>query len=112
VPAQIGKTTYAYDFHGLQYQVTDARNGTTTTIYNNADLPYTLTSPAPGTGQPAQTSTTYYSKLLQATNAVYPDGTSLTNEYFVTGQLKKTGSRTYPVEYRYDAQGRMTNMIT
>ena len=79
VPAQIGKTSYAYDTHGRQYQVTDARNGTTTT--------------------------TYYSKLLQATNILYPDGTGVTNEYYLTGQLKKTsGSRTYPVEYRYDAQ--------
>jgi hypothetical protein len=105
VPAQIGKTSYAYDTHGRQYQVTDARNGTTTTTFNAADLPYTVTTPAPGSGQPAQTTTTYYSKLLQATNILYPDGTGVTNEYYLTGQLKKTsGSRTYPVEYRYDAQ--------
>ena len=32
----------------------------------------------------------------------YPDATSMTNEYFLTGELKKTyGSRTYPVEYTY-----------
>jgi cbb3-type cytochrome oxidase subunit 1 len=32
-------------------------------------------------------------------------------KYFLTGLLKKTsGSRTYPVEYTYDAQGRMKTM--
>ncbi len=37
----------------------------------------------------------------------------MTNEYFLTGLLKKTyGSRTYPVEYTYDAQGRMATMKT
>jgi YD repeat-containing protein len=48
--SQIGKTTYAYDPHGRQYQVTDARNGTTTTTYNAADLPFTVTTPAPRHG--------------------------------------------------------------
>ena len=42
-----------------------------------------------------------------------PDNTSVTNEYFANGLLKKTyGSRTYPVEYTYDAQGRMQTMKT
>jgi RHS repeat-associated protein len=108
---QVGKTTYAYDPHSRQYRVTDARNGTATTTYNAADLPYTVTTPAPGTGQPAQTTTTYYSSMLQATNIVYPDGTSLTNEYWPSGLLKRTyGSRSYAVGYGYDAQGRMTKM--
>jgi RHS repeat-associated protein len=44
---------------------------------------------------------------------VLPDGGSVTNQYYDTGELKKTfGTRIYPVEYTYDAQGRMTNMIT
>ena len=37
----------------------------------------------------------------------------MTNEYHPTGELKKSyGSRTYPVQYGYDAQGRRTNMVT
>src|ERR1035437_8248355 len=49
--------------------------------------------------------------MLQATNVVQADGTSVTNEFLPTGQLKKTsGSRTYPVGYGYDAQCRMTKM--
>lgn len=37
-----------------------------------------------------------------------PDNTSVTNEYYPTGLLKrKSGSRQYPVEYGYDSQGRL-----
>ncbi len=49
--------------------------------------------------------------MLQATNIVQPDGSSLTNEYYLTGLLARTyGSRSYPVGYEYDAQGLMTTM--
>jgi YD repeat-containing protein len=51
--------------------------------------------------------------MLEATNVVQPDGTSVTTEFLPTGQLKKTyGSRTYPVEYTYDYAGRMQTMKT
>lgn len=37
----------------------------------------------------------------------------VTNIYFADGLLRKTfGARTYPVEYTYDLQGRMTSMKT
>lgn len=37
----------------------------------------------------------------------------MTNEYYLTGQLKKSsGSRTYPLEYVYDGQGRIQTMKT
>src|SRR5271157_5016326 len=94
--------------------VTDARNGTTWYYYNNADQVVTTTTPNPGTpgGRP-QTTTTVYDQSLRATNTTLPDGTSVTNRYAVTGLLINTaGSRTYPVSYAYDPQGRMTNMTT
>ena len=51
--------------------------------------------------------------MLQTTNVVHADGTRGTNEYYSTGMLKRTsGSRTYPVEYTYDPQGRMKTMKT
>ncbi len=51
--------------------------------------------------------------MLQATNVVQPDGTSVTNIYLQTGLLGETyGSRTYPVQYTYDAQGRVKTMTT
>ena len=37
----------------------------------------------------------------------------MTNKYFLAGEHKTTyGSRAYPVEYTYDAQGRMLTMKT
>ena len=110
--AQIGKTSYGYDTQGRQNTVTDARNGTTTNSFNNADQVTSVTTPNPGSvGGSAQTTTMYYDNSLRATNIVYADGTSLTNIYYQTGQIKQTsGSRTYPVGYSYDAQGRMQTM--
>jgi RHS repeat-associated protein len=111
--ASLGSTTYSYDAHGRVSAVTDTRNGTTSMTFNNADQPLTTTSPAPGTGGAAQITTTAYDNLGRATNVVYPDGNKLSQEYFLTGLLKKSfGSRTYPVEYSYDAQGKMKTMKT
>ena len=110
---QIGKTAYGYDAHGRQNTITDARNGATAYTFNNADQVVSINTPPPGTGQPAQTTTTYYNKMLQATNIVQPDSTSVANEYFETGLRKKTlGSRTYTVAYTYDSQGRLKTMTT
>ena len=42
-----------------------------------------------------------------------PRAGKVTNEFYLTGQLKKTtGVRTYPVEYTYDYAGRMVTMKT
>jgi YD repeat-containing protein len=55
---QIRKTTYGYDAHGRRNTVIDARNGTTIYTFNDADQVVTETTPSPGNGQPAQTTTT------------------------------------------------------
>jgi REP element-mobilizing transposase RayT len=110
---QLGQTTYEYDVHGRQWKVTDARTGTTTYGYNTADQVTTVTTPVPAQGENAQTTTTYYDIMGRPWKTVLPDNTSVTNEYYLTGQLKKTsGSHTYPVEYTYDAQGRIKTMKT
>jgi len=111
--AQIGQTTYGYDPHGRQNAMTDARNGTTTVAFNNADQVASVTTPPPGTGASAQTTITYYDTMLRATNVVQPDGASVTNLFYPTGLLMKTsGGRTYPVQYTYDPQGRLQTMTT
>lgn len=108
---QITGKTYTYDVDGRPYQVTDARNGTTTYGYTNADLVSSVTTPSPGNGQSAETTTTYYNRVLEATNVLQPDGTSIYNVYLLTGDLAlRYGSRTYPSAYGYDYVGRMKTM--
>jgi len=108
---QIGQTTYTYDAHNRQSAVTDARNGPSTYGYDNADRVTSVTTPAPGNGQSAQTTTSVYNNMGQVTQIIQPDGTSVNNEYYLTGELKRNyGSRTYPVGYSYDAQGRLKTM--
>jgi len=95
----VNSVNYGFDVQGRQASVTDSRNGTSQMSFNVADLVMSMTTPAPGNGQPAQTSSTEYDTSLRAWRSTQPDGTTVTNEYFVTGALKKTyGSRTYPVE--------------
>jgi RHS repeat-associated protein len=110
---QLGATTFTYDEHGRQKTVTDARNGTTTFIYDDADRRVSVTTPIPATGQSAQTTTTYFDDLGRVWKTVQPDGTSVTNEYHLTGEPKKTyGSRVYPEERTYDHAGRMKTLKT
>jgi len=110
---QIAATTYTFDPHGRQLTVSDARSGATTYGYNAADQVATVTTPVPSVGQAPQITRTYYNKLLQATNVVQPDGSSVFTEFYTTGELKRNyGSRTYPVEYTYDYAGRVKTMKT
>ncbi|PWU11412.1 MAG: hypothetical protein C5B50_23385 [Verrucomicrobia bacterium] len=110
---QLSAIGYGHDPHGRQITVTDARTGTTTYFFNNADQVGGVLSPAPGPGQSPQNTTNFFDVMGRIWKTTLPDNTSVTNEYFVTGQLKKTyGSRTYPVQYGYDSQGRKITMTT
>jgi len=113
VPAQVTQVSYGYDGDGHLSTVNDARNGTSTLTFNNADQVQTATTPAPASGSPAQVTTIYYDQMSQVTNVLQPDSTSTFSEYYPNGLLKKTyGSRTYPVQYTYDSQGRLQTMTT
>ncbi len=105
---QVGGTTYGYDPHGRQTTTIDARNGATTQTYNNADQVASVTTPSP-----SQVTSNYFDSMGRVWKVGLADGTSVTNEFNSAGDLRKTyGSRTYPVEYHYDAHGRATNMTT
>jgi RHS repeat-associated protein len=111
--SQLSSINYTYDPHGRLSTATDARNGATTSAYlYNSDLVRSITTPNPGTlGGSPQTTIFYYNLMLQATNIVQPDGTSVTSEFYPTGQLKRQyGSRIYPVGYSYDYAGRVLTM--
>jgi uncharacterized protein RhaS with RHS repeats len=90
---------------------TDARNGTATYGYNNADQITTTTTPAPGNGQSAQTTTTLNDSMMRPYSVIQPDGTTVNSIYLLTGELAlQYGSRTYPVGYSYDYAGRVKTM--
>lgn len=110
---QVAQVAYDYDPQGREWKVTDARNGTTTFAYNAADLVMTVSSPPPGTGQAAPATSTGYDASLRPITATEADGMVVNREYYSTGALKKSwGGRSYPVEYTYDAQGRMKTLKT
>jgi RHS repeat-associated protein len=110
---QLGQASYTYDAHGRRKAETDARNGTTTYAYDNADRVASITTPTPGLGQNVQVTSYSYDYAGRRTRTVMADGAASTNEYHSSGELKKTyGARVYPVEYTDDAQGRKTNMTT
>jgi RHS repeat-associated protein len=110
---ELTETTYAYDEHGRQETSTDERNGATSFTFSNADQITSITTPVPGTGQSALVTSNLYNNMGRIWKVIQPDLTSVTNEFYVTGLLKRTsGSRTYPVEYTHDSQGRMKTMKT
>ena len=51
---QLSSVTYGYDSHGRQNQMTDARAGTTSNYFNNADQISGVVTPQPASGQQAQ----------------------------------------------------------
>jgi RHS repeat-associated protein len=109
----VTQKTMAYDSYGRVSSETDLRNGAASYTYNDADQVKTVTAPALGTGEPAQVTDNTYDAQGRLTGQVLPDGTTVTRTYKKTGLLEKmSGSRTYPVEYDYDGQGRMTKMKT
>ncbi|MBX3737165.1 MAG: RHS repeat-associated core domain-containing protein [Candidatus Didemnitutus sp.] len=114
----VSAMTYGYDPHGRLQTVTDARTGTTTYTYFGDDQMQTITTPDPdpnrsGTGYDPQTTTFGYDSAGQQSTVTAPDGGVVTTTYWPTGQVKRTsGSRTYPVEYAYDSQGRLKTLTT
>ena len=104
--AQLGRTTYGYDAQGRQSRITDARTGTTTFTFDNADQITSTVTPAP-----TQTTTNYFDSMGRVWKTTLPDNTSVTNEFYPAGLLKRSyGSRALPVGYSYDAQGRIKTM--
>jgi RHS repeat-associated protein len=108
---QLGRVAYGYDPQGRIHTVADVRNGTTTYGHNDADLVTTVTTPAPGEGSSAQTTTAHYDRSLRVTNLEYADHTSALIAYDGRGLAVQTwGSRTYPAGYSYDYAGRLKTM--
>src|SRR5439155_22789725 len=92
---RITQTSSAYDNHGRLWKSTDVRNGTTTNLYNNADLVSTTYSPVTGSGQPSQTRAIDYTTMGRQSKVTEADGGIVYTRYYKNGLLKLTwGART------------------
>lgn len=106
---QLGGTVFEYDAHGRRDEIIDLRNGATSYVFTNSDLVATVTTPT--VGGIAQTTQYFYDNAEQKIQTIQPDGASAYFAYGANGALQQTwGTRTYPVGYAYDAQGRMRYM--
>ena len=109
----INQMNYGYDVHGRQSTMTDARNGTTTYYFNDADQVVSIATPSPDGVLGGLITTNILDSMGRVVRTVLPDNTCVTNVYYANGLLQQTsGSRTYPVQYTYDSQGRMQTMTT
>ena len=110
--AVLTQVDYGYDAHGRQSTTTDLRNGTTTRTFNNADLVVSTSTPSQSNGLP-QVTQILYNNIMRPIQVILPDGGVVKTDYYFDGLVKKTyGTRTTPVEYTYDGQGRRTTMKT
>jgi RHS repeat-associated protein len=109
----LGQTTFEYDAYNRRTASIDDRNGKTSYDYSQADQVIRVTTSAPADGEAPQTTVTEYDAMGRPVKITQPDGASVFKEYYPSSQLKRMyGARTYPVEYTYDAQGRMKTMTT
>ena len=110
----LGGITINYDSHGRVSTEIDDRNGIKTFQYYDDDQIFKTISPQSALGlADNQTTEFIYDTRGRQEQVIQPDGSSVFFEYFDTGELKKThGSRTYPVEFTYDSQGRRKTMTT
>jgi RHS repeat-associated protein len=107
---RISHASHGYDEHGRVSSISDLRTGTTTITYYNDDQVKTVTAPDPeGNGQ--LTTAHQYNAAGLLEKRSLPDGTQTSYTYTSLGQLDTvTGSQTYPLDYDYDAQGRLVRM--
>lgn len=111
--AQLERRSYSYDKYGRLRLETDARDGTSTLEYDDANELVSFQSPAPGNGRSAQVLSNFYNNMGWLSGQRLPDGSAVTNFYTPRGELQKSyGALSYPVEYTYDAPGRLKTLNT
>jgi RHS repeat-associated protein len=114
----ISAVSQEYDDYGRLESSTQAGVGTTGYTYYDDGQVHTVTTPDPdatrsGAGYDPQTTTYTYNTRGWVSKITHPDATETETTYYPAGKVKRTwGGRTYPVEYAYDAQGRMKTLTT
>ena len=109
----VTSVSMSYDAHGRLATQTDARTGTTTFTYNDADRIVTTSAPDPTGGSSPLVTSYGYDSMGRQTSVTLPDSTVTTTTYDLRGNAITTGgSQTYDVAYTFDAQGRMLSLTT
>jgi hypothetical protein len=90
---QIARTTYGYDAHGRQNTATDARNGTTTYWFNNADQVSSLRTPVPATGQAAEVTTNLLDLVGRIWKTSLPDAPASPTSTFRPACFRRNTAR-------------------
>lgn len=115
---EIEAQTLAYDAHQRLAVVTDAQ-GNATTFSRLADgRVEAVVSPDPdldrtGEGYDPLETAFIYDAAGRLALVRHPDGGEAQTSYWPTGAVRRTwGARIYPVEYAYDAQGRLQSLVT
>jgi len=107
----LSSRSFGYDPHGRQATVTD-ENGVTTTVYNADDRLASITTPVPGAGYAAQTTSYGYDWAGRKTTETLPDSGVVNTAFWPSGELKHVdGARTYTADYTYDPQGRIKTLV-
>jgi len=110
--------TLTYDAHQRLVGVIDAQGGATTFSRHADDQVETVVSPDPdleraGAGYDPLSTTLVYDLAGRLALVRHPDGSEGQTSYWPTGAVRRIwGARTYPVEYAYDAQGRLRSLVT
>ncbi len=114
----LSETTYLYDAHGRMLAERDARRGATQYRWFDDDQVREVEQPDPdptrtGPGYDAPKTTFTYDGNGRLETVTRSDGGVVSLSYWPNGLKRRVaGAGTYPVEYRYDAQGRMKTLTT
>ncbi len=110
---QISSVTYGYDALGRVSYETDSRNGTTYYTYNSQGQVTRVDYPSGGPVIPSHSELEYEDNTGHLISETQPDGGVKRYKYNKKGEkVFEYGTRTNPVKYEYDAQGRMIKMWT
>jgi len=104
---------YTYDAHGRLAGIFDHRTGLTTNVFDAADQRVSVTLPASNVGEAPLTTSFQYDPVGRESHVFLPDGGVVARSYYSNGLPRlEQGARVYPSEQRYDAQGRLSALLT
>ena len=102
-----------YDIFGRNSTVWETGKGIVSNFFDAADRVVSSIAMSATPAEEPQITEYQYDEMGRMTAMVLPDSSVTSNIFDQAGRLTRTsGSRTYPVTYAYDAQGRMTEMST